>query len=417
MQYFKQYKSGLRLVAKEMDVYTVSLGLFIGVGSVNEDETTNGYSHFIEHLLFKGTPTRSALKISEEMDNIGANINAFTSKELTCFYTKSAMEDLEKCLDVLSDMYHNADIPQDELERERGVVLEEIKMSEDIPDDVSSDLIAKASYFEGGLGQTILGNEQNIRYSDRHSLLKFKQKYYVPTNTVISVCGNFDFQQLDQLVTKYFEVTEQRTQLTFSTPTENYSNKFLYKFKDIEQAHLQLSWPALGIESKDVKTLSLLSNILGGSMSSRLYQAVRERNGLAYSVYCYASVYSGYGTLDVYVGLSPENVKKTSRIIQEEIKKLLLDGASEQELQRAKVQAVNALIIGVESTTTMMRLMGNSMLKLSKEYDVATEIASFRAVTLEQVNTLARKLLTNMYASSYVGPRIDDFDEISKIKF
>ncbi len=417
MQYFKQYKSGLRLVAKATDVYTVSLGIFVGVGSVMEDENTNGFSHFIEHLLFKGTPTRTAQQISEEMDNIGANLNAFTSKEVTCYYTKSAAEDIEKCMDVLSDMYLNADIPQEELDRERGVVLEEIKMSEDIPDDVSTDLIAQAVYFDGKIGQTILGKADNIRYCDRHSLLNFKKKHYIPGNTVISVCGKFDFDQLDKMVCKYFDTESEGKVVEYLNPQSGYTNNFLHKIKEIEQAHLQISWPACGIDSSEIHTLAILSNILGGSMSSRLYQAVRERNGLAYSVYSYPSVYKGFGTLDVYMGLSPENVQKACDLVAIEIADILKNGVTETELKRAKVQAVNSLIMGVESTLTLMRLMGNNMLKLSKQYDVARESELYKKVTIEQVNALARKYLTNTFASSYVGPNNDQFDAVSKIRF
>lgn len=417
MQYYKQYKSGLRVIAKDTDVYTVSLGIMVGVGSVMEDEKTNGFSHFIEHLLFKGTTTRTAQQISEEMDNIGANINAFTSKEITCYYTKSASEDLEKCMDVLSDMYNNSTIPQEELDRERGVVLEEIKMCEDTPDDVSTDLIAQAVYNCGKIGQTILGNADNIRYCDRHSLLKFKQKHYIPSNTVISVCGKFDFDHLDKLIEKYFDTQSEAPVKEFVNPQQGYTCKFLHKFKDIEQSHLQIAWPAFGLENEEIYALSILTNILGGSMSSRLYQAVREKNGLAYSVYSYSSIYKGYGTVDVYMGLSPDNVEKACKIVQDEIALLVKNGITEQELNRAKVQAVNSIIMGVESTLTMMRLLGNAMIKLSKNYDVAAESERYKCVTVQQVNALAKRILTNNYACSYVGPKIDNYSAVSKLSF
>ena len=181
MEFYKQYPSGLRLVAKYLDnFYTVATGVYVNVGSIRETAETNGLSHFIEHLVFKGTERRTSLQISEEMDDIGANLNAFTSKDSTCFYTKSISTDLEKCVDLLSDMYFNAAIPPEELEKERGVVLEEINMSADTPEDVSADLIGEALYFNQPLGQTILGNPENIKYYDRDSILNYKRNHYFP---------------------------------------------------------------------------------------------------------------------------------------------------------------------------------------------------------------------------------------------
>ena len=294
MDFYKQYPSGLRLVAKQMDnFYTVSFGVFVGVGCVNENEATNGYSHFIEHLLFKGTQKRTCLQISEEIDDIGANINAYTSKDSTCFYTKSSADDLEKCMDVLSDMYFNASIPEDELEREKGVVIEEIKMCEDTPDDVSQDLISHALFYEQSLGQTILGSIDNIKYSDRHSILNFKNKHYIPSSTVISVCGKVDLDQLDKLVEKYFEqCCDKSVQLPEAEPQVQYTSKFLHSFKKIEQSHLQLAWGGYSLKDGERCANNMLASILGGGLSSRLNQVIREQNGLAYSVYAYPSYYT-----------------------------------------------------------------------------------------------------------------------------
>lgn len=417
MDFFKQYPSGLRLVAKQLEnFYTVSLGVFVDVGCVRESGETNGYSHFIEHLVFKGTEKRTCLQISEEIDDIGANINAYTSKDSTCFYTKSSSDSLEKCMDVLSDMYFNATIPEEELAREKGVVIEEIKMCEDTPDDVSQDLISQALFSGQSLGQTILGNTNNIKYSDRHSILNFKKQHYIPSSTVIAVCGKFDFDKLDKLVYKYFESNCDQSKIVAPLePEVSYQSKFLHAFKPIEQSHLQLAWGGYSLRSSERYANNMLASILGGGLSSRLNQVIREQNGLAYSVYAYPSYYFNAGTFEIYVGLSPENNGKVCNLLKTEIDKLLQDGVTEKELTRARTQAVNALYMNVESNMTLMRLYGRSMLKLGELFDVEKDIHAYKSVTLDEVNSVARKLLTQSHASAYVGPQIPDFEKVTKI--
>lgn len=417
MEYAKKYPSGLTLVAKQIDhAYTVVFGVYIDVGSVREDQSTNGYSHFIEHMMFKGTNKRTALQISEELEDIGANINAFTSKENTCFYTKSAHNDLEHCIEVLSDMYFNAQFPEEELEKERGVVLEEIKMCEDTPDDLALDLISSALYFEQLMGQTILGLRDNIKYCDRHSISIFKKKHYIPTETVISVAGKFDFEQLDSLVQKYFESNfHGEFDVLPPVPEQHYTHKFLHAFKDIEQSHLQLSWGGVGVDSPKRYAISVLANILGGGMSSRLVQVIREQHGLAYSVYAYPSYYENCGNMEIYVGFSPENNQKVCQLLQEVLSDLVRDGVTEKELSRAKVQAVNALYMNAESNMTLMRLYGRCMLKSGKLFDVEEEINGYNSLTVEDINQVAREIFSQQHASAYVGKQIDDCDAVSKI--
>ncbi len=416
MDFCKQYPSGLRLVAKQTDNYTVSVGVFVNVGSVREDSATNGYSHFIEHLVFKGTKRRTCLQISEEIDDIGANINAYTAKDATCFYTKSAFGDLERCLDILSDLYFNATIPQQELQREKGVVVEEIKMCRDTPDDVSQDLVSQALFFDQPLGLTILGNPKNIEYSDRHSLLKFKKKHYIPSATVVAVCGKFDETLLDKLVLQYFEQHCVGTQPLVEEPTAVYRSRFLHKFKPIEQSHIQLAWGGFALSDERRIANTMLASILGGGLSSRLNQVVREQHGLAYSVYAYPSYYTSCGTFEIYVGLSPQNTAKVCGLLRNEICRLVDDGITEKELQRARMQAVNAVYMNAESNMTLMRLYGRSMLKLNEMYSVDADVDRYNAVTLQQINDVARTVFARPHASAYVGPKIADYNAPSKLK-
>ena len=406
MDFFKQYPSGLRLLAMEIErLYTATIGVFVDVGSVKETAENNGYSHFIEHLHFKGTKRRTSLQISEAIDDIGASINAYTSKDNTCFYTRSAATDLETCIDVLSDMYFNSAFPKSELERERGVVLEEINMCDDTPDDVCSDLAAKALFDEQSLGQTILGNPEIIKYSDRHSIEKFKKKYYIPAATVISVCGKFDFDKLDKLIEKYFETNCSKENLpTFDEPNVTYTHKLYSAIKPINQSHVQLSWGGYPINAPEGPAVSMLASILGGGMTSRLYQSVREKHGLAYSVYAFPSSYLKAGAFEIYVGMSPENSVKTCRLIKEEISKLLNDGITVTELERAKVQSVNALYMAAESPMTLMRLYGRSLLKHGEKFSVERDVEKYQAVTLSDINGISAKMLSQKHAASYVGP-------------
>lgn len=418
MEFYKKYPSGLQLVCKQMDsLYTVSFGVFVNVGSVLENDKENGLSHFIEHLLFKGTSRRTASQISETMDDIGAVINAFTSKDTTCFYTKSAKDDLETCFDVISDMYFDAQIPEHELNRERQVVLEEISMCDDTPDDVSADLICKAVFNNQRLGQTILGNPENIKYCDRHSILNFKKKHYFLANTVIAVAGNFHFDKLDKLVEKYFESNFDG--VVFQPQQEDavtYTHDFLHRFKDIEQVHLQLATGGCSLTSTEKPAMTMLTNILGGGMSSRLFQSIREKNGLAYSVYSYASFYSNCGVFELYAGLSPQNTQKVCDLLRQELLKLVDGGITEKELLRAKTSSKNALYMALEDSMTMMRLLGRTLQKTNNVFNVDNYIQSFQEVTAEQIDSLARRVLCQPFASSYLGRQSDNFDAISKLK-
>lgn len=418
MEFYKQYPSGLRLVAKYLDnFYTVATGVYVNVGSIRETAETNGLSHFIEHLVFKGTERRTSLQISEEMDDIGANLNAFTSKDSTCFYTKSISTDLEKCVDLLSDMYFNAAIPPEELEKERGVVLEEINMSADTPEDVSADLIGEALYFNQPLGQTILGNPENIKYYDRDSILNYKRNHYFPANTVISVAGKFDFDQLDKLIVKYFRADEPCARECEPEPTCEYTSEFLHEFKDINQSHIELAWGGCPYNSDDFYALNVMCSALGGGMSSRLFQTIREQHGLVYTVYSYPSFYRNCSTFEVYAGLSPDNSEKYCNLVRDEINRFVDGGITERELARAKVQSVNSLLMASENNMSLMRVFGRVMLKSDEVYDVEAERKAYEQVTIEDVNAMARKVFSQPHASSYVGPKHKGFDAVSKIKF
>ncbi len=418
MKFCKNYPSGLRLVCEQMpSAYSVALGVYVDVGSVREDDSTNGFSHFIEHLLFKGTKRRTALQISEEMENIGATLNAFTAKDCTCYYTRSISSDLEKCMDVLSDMYFNASFPEEEMERERGVVLEEISMSADNPSDYAGDLIGQATYFEQSLGQTILGNPENIKYCDRHSIIDFKNKYYVPSSTVISVAGALSFEQVDELVQKYFETNfASESHVLSAEPTSSATSIFLSAFRDVEQSHLELNWRGVPVFDKDYYAVSVLSDTLGGGMTSRLVQEIREKRGLAYSVYCGTSSYKNNGSLEIYVGYNPKNSKLVANLVRDEIQKIVDFGVTQAEVDRSVMLTTNSIYMSAEANMFFMRINGRRILKTGKPFDIDAEISACKSVSVEDVNRVAKTIFAANPAVAYVGAKTDrDFDAAAKI--
>lgn len=418
MKFCKSYPSGLRLVCEQMpSAYSVALGVYVDVGSVREDESTNGFSHFIEHLSFKGTTRRTALQISEEMENIGATINAFTAKDCTCYYTRSISSDLEKCMDVLSDMYFNASFPKEEMDRERGVVLEEISMSADNPSDYAGDLIGQATYFGQSLGQTILGKPENIKYCDRHSIIDFKEMHYVPSSTVISVAGALSFEQVDELVQKYFETNfAAESPVLPAEPTSAATSIFLSAFRDVEQSHLELNWCGVPAYDKDIYAVSVLSDVLGGGMTSRLVQEIREKRGLAYSVYCGTASYKNNGSLEIYVGYNPKNSKLVANLVHDEIQKIVDYGVTQAEVDRSVMLTTNSIYMSAEANMFFMRVNGRRILKTGKPFDIDTEISACKSVAVDDVNRVAKTIFAANPAVAYVGPKTDaDYDVAAKI--
>ena len=418
MQYCKTYKSGLRLVAYKMpSLFTVSFGVYVNVGSIREDESTNGYAHFIEHMQFKGTKRFNAAQISEVMDDIGANMNAFTATDGTCYYTKSASSDLEKCVDLLSDMYFNSVFDETELEREKKVVIEEIQMGNDSPDDVCTNLIFEACYNGQKLGQTIIGPARNIEYCDRHSILNFKKKYYTASNTVISVAGNFDEDNLDKLIEKYFEpYFDNNTDSVEEEEKSVHTSLFLHKFKDIEQSHVELAFDSVALLPETDRTVSgLMNNILGGGLSSRLFQTIREKHGLAYSVGSSQSIYKNSGFLSIYCATNPKKLNKLYQLLQEELQKFVDEGVTEKELARSKAQLINGLYMSMEDSMAIMRSFGRYLIKTNKMLDIKNRVDTFASATVEDVNAMIRRVFGSSPASCYVGKEVEGFDLISKI--
>lgn len=396
-------QNGVRIVLENNPtVRSVAIGVWIGTGSRHETPEINGISHFLEHMFFKGTSTKSAREIAESFDRIGGQVNAFTSKEYTCYYAKVLDEHANYALDVLADMFFHSTFDENELKKEKNVVYEEIKMYEDAPDDIVHDLLSKATYGNHSLGYPILGTEETLASFNGDSLRQYMHDYYTPDRVVISVAGNISDSFIKD-VEKWFGSYEAKGKATGLEKPEFHTEKLTRK-KETEQAHLCLGFKGLEVGHERIYDLIVLNNVLGGSMSSRLFQDVREDKGLAYSVYSYHSSYEDSGMLTIYGGTGANQLQQLSETIQETLATLKRDGITSKELENSKEQMKGSLMLSLESTNSKMSRNGKNELLLGKHKTLDEIINELNAVNLECVNGLARQLFTEDYALALISP-------------
>lgn len=397
------FDSGFRLViATNNAVRSVAIGVFVRAGVVVEKPEENGISHFIEHMVFKGTKTRSAYDIAREMDVIGANINAGTGKSYTCFYTSSLDTNAEKCIDMLSDLYFNPTFDPEELERERKVVFEEIDENEDDPYDVCYDKVfsefLKGSPFE----RTILGTKETLATLTRDDLVRYHKEKYVANGTVLSISGNVTEEQAVALAKKYFE--DKFTGGVFVVPeiprAEEHSH-FDSVTKKIEQAHVMLTFPCYESGSEKQHIVTLLSSVFCGEMSSRLFQSVREKLGLCYSIGGYGTAFENNGVFVIYTSTNKQSVAKAVKAIRKEVDLFLKDGITDEELSMGKEKLKTALVLGQESTSSLMRAFGRRLLINDELFDIDKVIEFIDGITKDDVSEVAAKIFdtTNVCAA------------------
>ncbi|GED00481.1 M16 family metallopeptidase [Bacillus atrophaeus] len=399
-------QNGVRVVLENNPtVRSVALGVWIGTGSRHETPEINGISHFLEHMFFKGTSTRSARDIAESFDRIGGQVNAFTSKEYTCYYAKVLDEHANYALDVLADMFFHSSFDENELKKEKNVVYEEIKMYEDAPDDIVHDLLSKATYGNHSLGYPILGTEETLDSFNGDSLRQYMDDFYTPDRVVISIAGNVTDSFIKD-VEKWFGTYEAKGAASGMKQPEFYYEKLTRK-KETEQAHLCLGFNGLEVGHPDIYNLIVLNNVLGGSMSSRLFQDVREDKGLAYSVFSYHSSYEDSGMLTIYGGTGAKQLQLLSETIQETLGTLKRDGITPKELENSKEQMKGNLMLSLESTNSKMSRNGKNELLLGKHKTLDEIINELNEVNLESVNGLARRIFTDDYALALISPSGD----------
>ena len=395
--------NGLRVVGEKLThVRSCTVGVWVKVGSMNEAPEENGMSHFIEHMVFKGTQNRSARDIAEEMDMVGGQLNAFTSKECTCYYAKVTDDELKTAVDILADLALRPTFDEKELNKERGVVLEEIAMVEDTPDDLVHELLADAQ-FSGSLRCPILGPANLIRRYSREDMVRYWSRHYVPQNMVLAIAGNYEWDQFLELVNTYFDVfpNQQGEEIPFEP--QYFVSGRIAKNKDTEQLHICLGYPGIESNCDDIYPLSVFNNALGGGMSSRLFQRIREELGMAYSVYSYASSYRGVGSFNIYAGTNPENGETVIRELQEQMALFLKEGMTDKEFRSAKAQLRGGFLLGLESSSGRMQSLGRGMLLFSKTRSPEEVIAKIDAVTLDSTMELARRLLNCDPSAAIVG--------------
>lgn len=361
--------NGIRVVTEYIPyVNSVSIGVWVANGSRNEDAKNNGISHFIEHMMFKGTKKRSARQIAESIEELGGQINAFTGKEATCFYVKVLDSHIDIAVDVLSDMLLNSTLSDEDIEKEKGVILEEINMYEDSPEDLVTDLLSQATWPQTSIGYPILGTPETLKSFNRSMIIDYMKSHYTTGNTVISVAGNFHKDKLINMLNEKFQGWNMDAEhIEYDNPGLN--RAVLTKAKDIEQIHLSLGLSGVEIGNEDLYTLMVVNNIFGGGTSSSLFQKIREDRGMAYSIYSYPSSYKNVGMFSIYVGLTPKYMKDVVMLIREEIDNIKRSGITEEQLNKSKEQLKGSYILGLESTSSRMFGMGKSELLIKKIYE------------------------------------------------
>ena len=404
--------NGVRVIAEPIDHFrSVSIGLWIGAGSMAEKPEEMGLSHFLEHMLFKGTKRRSAREIAEEMDGIGGQINAFTAKECTCYYAKVMDEHLPVAMDVLCDLLLNAEMDGDELEKERGVILEEIAMVEDTPEDIVHDLLSEAALCGNPLAQPILGTTETVSGYKRKDLLDYRAAHYRPDNTVLAVAGRYDAKMLAELAEKHLGGWQAGAPGGAPKGGSCFTPGLRRKVKEIEQVHLCIGFPGIPMGSPEIYPLSIFNNLFGGGMSSRLFQRIREESGMAYTVYSYPTAHPGCGLYTLYAGTSPQHVETVLTMLREEVQRVLENGIQETEFQKAREQLKGGYILGLESASSHMSNIGRSELLLRRVQSEDEVIQRINSVTPEDVLQVAKSLLNGPNAASVVGRDVDKIPE------
>lgn len=395
----------MRIVLENIPtVRSVAIGVWIGTGSRFENTKNNGISHFLEHMFFKGTKTRTAREIAESFDSIGGQVNAFTSKEYTCYYAKVLDTHSPYALEVLADMFFNSTFDEGELLKEKNVVLEEIKMYEDTPDDIVHDMLSRASFQNHELGFPILGTEETLNTFTGNTLRDYMDTHYVPEEVVISVAGNVDESFIKE-IEKWFGDYKTSGIIKPEIQSPVFYPEKLSRKKETEQAHLCLGFPGLSLKDKRSYSLIILNNIFGSSMSSRLFQEVREQKGLAYSVFSYHSAFQDNGIFTIYGGTAPHQLDELYNTILNIVDDLKVNGITDKELKNSKEQIKGNLMLSLESTNSRMSRNGKHELILGYHRTLDDMVESIDNVSKDDVNTLVQSIFSEGCSASLVSPQ------------
>ncbi len=406
-------KNGVRIVFENIPyVRSVSAGIWVGSGSRFEKIHENGASHFIEHMVFKGTETRSAAELAELMDSVGGQVNAYTTKDCTCFYGRVLDTQLHKLTDILCDMLFCSKFDDDDVINERGVIFEEIDMYEDSPDDLVSERLFAAIYKGSSLARPILGKKSTLQKMDGAFLKNYMSRHYNPENIVVALSGNFKRDDIDYL-SERFGVLEKHGENKLIKA--KYFPSFTVKKKPIEQNHICIAFPGLSAGDDRRYAMQIMSTVLGGGMSSRLFQSVREKLGLCYTIYSFNSSYDDIGTFGIYTALGQETEKQAIEVIKDELRRVYDCGITELELSRAREQAKSNILMGLESTATRMNRLGRGELTFGYTPDTDELLSKYDAVTLSDVHDIARSCFDFSLSSLSAVGRVKAADEYREL--
>ena len=402
--------SGLRIVTEEVPtVRSVAFGIWANVGSRDESPSVAGASHFLEHLLFKGTTTRSALDISAAVDAVGGEMNAFTGKEYTCFYARVIDRDFAIAAEVICDMIRDSVIRSEDVDSERTVVLEEIAMRDDDPGDLVHDLFSETLYGDTPIGRPILGTVDSITNMSRRSVNDYYKKKYLPENLVVAVAGNVTHERVVEQVSRLLgDFLDSSAKPAALRPASKVKARGLGDigliYRKSEQANILLGFPSIDRNDERRFALSVLTSALGGGMSSRLFQEVREKRGLAYSVYASMQQFAGAGILSLYAGCNPASSQEVTSIFRDVLGDVVTSGLTDEELERAKGQVAGSMVLGQEDTGSRMVRIGKSELVYGEIKSMDEILASVRAVDQRQIAELAKEIFTAQPTLAIVGP-------------
>ncbi len=397
--------NGMVVLTERMpSVKSASIGVWVRVGSRDEAPEVAGVSHFIEHMLFKGTIRRSAEEIARAVDAVGGTLDAFTSRESTCFYAKVLGEHLPLAIDILADTFLHSRLDPEDIDRERQVVLQEIKMVEDTPDDLVHDLFAEAIWGDHPVARPILGRKETVLLMTQADIRRHMDRFYRPDRTVVAAAGDLEHERVVDLVQRAFAGFEGRS--FHSDPPAPISTAAVrVEQRDTAQLHLCLGIDGLPYAHEDRYAIHLLNALLGGSMSSRLFQEVREKRGLVYSIYSYQASYRDCGLLVVYAGTSPDSSSQVVDLIRAECARLRKESLSSRDLQQLKDQLKGNLFLGLEGTSSRMTRLAKTEIYLERSYDLDEIIAGIEAVSVDQFRSVARRILRDeAFAITSIGP-------------
>lgn len=401
---------GLTVVTRTMEsLSSVALGYWVKAGGVLEDPSNWGISHFLEHMAFKGTTTRSARQIADEIESVGGYLNAYTSKEVTAFHAKLLGEHKNIAVDILSDILQNATFPIDELERERGVILQEFFQTQDTPDDIIFDHFQRVAFGDQSLGMPILGTEKHISNISANDLRNYMMQHYYSENMIFAAVGNVTHSEILDYAEKYFDKFNQEKNVRSGTDSEtNYVKKFDYKGgafserKDIEQVHVIVGFEGLQCKDPDYYTLAIMSSILGGGMSSRLFQEIREKRGLVYSIYSFSNSYTQNGVFGVYAATTENKLKELSEVLAAELLKISGE-ITESEFNRTKAQFKTSLLISAENNVSSCEQLVNQTAVFGHPIPREEILRKIEAVSIDDVRKLAAKILQSKTSVVTVG--------------